>query len=38
MNSNEKLVLACEVCQSEMIALHGFFVTCPNCPEQDESC
>ncbi len=38
MSSGEKLVMTCEVCGAEMIALHGFLVTCPKCPEQNEPC
>lgn len=38
MSSDEKLVMTCEICGLEMIALHGFFITCPKCPEQNESC
>ena len=38
MDTDEKLVMTCEICESEMIALHGFFITCPNCSEQNESC
>jgi len=37
MSSHEKLVMTCDICECEMIALHGFFVTCPNCPEQNEA-
>jgi len=34
--SYEKLVMNCEICESEMVALHGFFVTCPNFCEEDQ--
>ncbi len=33
---NGKLIMICSVCESEMIALHGFLVVCPNCPQENE--
>lgn len=38
MSLHEKLVMTCEDCGAEMIALHGFLVTCPDCPEENEVC
>ena len=34
--NSEYLAIVCEICGAEMIALHGFFVVCPNCPETEE--